>query len=287
MRYFEPGIPGSPLMGSTRSRSFIHFVRLPESANSAAASARGTSISISTMLFTSGKRLAPGFDPARGERQPALFSGLAFRLTGTRHSLCQERRTGPAQVLPARTGGRHETLTQTICVWPRARSPCRPSRAARSRNPIRRGSCAGWSDFRRAAAPTSSRASLRVALETGFGQPVIVENRPGAASNISVQRSPSRRPTAIRCCSSPASAAVNVSLFDKLPFDLMRDIAPVAGLIDFPLVMVANPSMPANHPRSDRARQDQSGQDHHWLVRHRLDLACRRRAVQDGWPAST
>jgi tripartite-type tricarboxylate transporter receptor subunit TctC len=43
----------------------------------------------------------------------------------------------------------------------------------------------------------------------------------------------------------PASAAVNVSLFDNLPFNLVRDIAPVSGLIDFPLVMVANPSLPA------------------------------------------
>jgi tripartite-type tricarboxylate transporter receptor subunit TctC len=36
-----------------------------------------------------------------------------------------------------------------------------------------------------------------------------------------------------------------VSLFDNLPFNLLRDIAPVSGLIDFPLVMVANPSLPA------------------------------------------
>src|SRR5262249_5885908 len=43
----------------------------------------------------------------------------------------------------------------------------------------------------------------------------------------------------------PASAAVNVSLFDNLPFNLLRDIAPVSGLIDFPVVMVANPSVPA------------------------------------------
>jgi tripartite-type tricarboxylate transporter receptor subunit TctC len=43
----------------------------------------------------------------------------------------------------------------------------------------------------------------------------------------------------------PASAAVNVTLFDQLPFNLLHDIAPVSGLIDFPLVMVANPAVPA------------------------------------------
>jgi tripartite-type tricarboxylate transporter receptor subunit TctC len=42
-----------------------------------------------------------------------------------------------------------------------------------------------------------------------------------------------------------ASAAVNFTLFDKLPFNLVRDIAPVSGLVDFPLVMVAHPSLPA------------------------------------------
>ena len=42
-----------------------------------------------------------------------------------------------------------------------------------------------------------------------------------------------------------ASAVVNVSLFDNLPFNLLRDIAPVSGMIDFPLVMIVNPSLPA------------------------------------------
>jgi len=42
-----------------------------------------------------------------------------------------------------------------------------------------------------------------------------------------------------------ASAAVNVTLFDNLPFNLVRDIAPVSGLIDFSLVMVVSPAVPA------------------------------------------
>jgi tripartite-type tricarboxylate transporter receptor subunit TctC len=42
-----------------------------------------------------------------------------------------------------------------------------------------------------------------------------------------------------------ASAAVNVSLFERLPYNFLRDIAPVAGLIDFPLVMVAGKAFPA------------------------------------------
>ena len=38
---------------------------------------------------------------------------------------------------------------------------------------------------------------------------------------------------------------MNVTLFDNLPFNLLRDIAPVSGLIDFPLVMVVGPAVPA------------------------------------------
>jgi tripartite-type tricarboxylate transporter receptor subunit TctC len=41
-----------------------------------------------------------------------------------------------------------------------------------------------------------------------------------------------------------ASSALNVSLFENLPFNLLRDVAPVAGLIDFPLVMVVSPALP-------------------------------------------
>jgi tripartite-type tricarboxylate transporter receptor subunit TctC len=80
-----------------------------------------------------------------------------------------------------------------------------------------------------------------------LGQPVIVENKPGAASNISIQAVASAPPDGHTLLFIAASAAVNVSLFDNLPFDLLRDIVPVAGLIDFPLVMVANNSLPAKN----------------------------------------
>src|SRR5215467_11829467 len=81
-------------------------------------------------------------------------------------------------------------------------------------------------------------------LTERLGQQVVVENKPGASTNISIQtvvNSPADGYTVLFVA---ASAAVNVSFFQNLPFDLLRDIAPVAGLIDFPLVMVANPSFP-------------------------------------------
>src|SRR6185437_15072193 len=82
-------------------------------------------------------------------------------------------------------------------------------------------------------------------LSERLGQPVVVENRPGASSNISIQAVVQSPPDGHTLLFVAASAAVNMSLFDNLTFDLLRDIAPVAGLVDFPLVMEANPSLPA------------------------------------------
>ena len=82
-------------------------------------------------------------------------------------------------------------------------------------------------------------------LSERLGQPVVVENKPGASSNISIQAVVHSPPDGYTLLFVPASAAVNVTLFETLPFNLLRDIAPVSGLIDFPLVMVANPSLPA------------------------------------------
>jgi tripartite-type tricarboxylate transporter receptor subunit TctC len=83
-------------------------------------------------------------------------------------------------------------------------------------------------------------------LSERLGQPVIVENKPGASTNISVQAVVNSPPDGYTLLFIAASAAVNATLFDKLPFSLVRDIAPVSGLIDFPLVLVANPALPAN-----------------------------------------
>jgi tripartite-type tricarboxylate transporter receptor subunit TctC len=82
-------------------------------------------------------------------------------------------------------------------------------------------------------------------LSERLGQSIIVENKPGASTNISIQEVVSSPADGYTLLFIAASAAVNVSLFDNLPFNLLRDIAPVSGLVDFPLVMVVNPSVPA------------------------------------------
>jgi len=84
-------------------------------------------------------------------------------------------------------------------------------------------------------------------LSSRLGQTVVVENKPGAATNISVEEAVHAPPDGYTLLFVAASAAVNATLFDNLPFDLLRDIAPVSGLVDFSLVMVVNPSIPAKN----------------------------------------
>jgi tripartite-type tricarboxylate transporter receptor subunit TctC len=82
-------------------------------------------------------------------------------------------------------------------------------------------------------------------LSERFGQPFIVENRPGAGSNIgaqSVVRAPADGCTLLLVTT---TNAINATLYNNLDFSLIRDIAPVAGLFLVPNVMVINPSVPA------------------------------------------
>jgi tripartite-type tricarboxylate transporter receptor subunit TctC len=82
-------------------------------------------------------------------------------------------------------------------------------------------------------------------LSERLGQPFIIENRPGAGTNIgteAVVRAPADGYTLLLI--SP-SAAINATLYDKLNFVFLRDIAPVAGVIRAPLVMEVNPTVPA------------------------------------------
>ena len=82
-------------------------------------------------------------------------------------------------------------------------------------------------------------------LSERLGQQFVVENRTGAAGNIgteSVVRSPADGYTIHLTATSDA---INATLYDKLNFSLLRDIAPVACLIRSPFVLVVNPSLPA------------------------------------------
>ena len=82
-------------------------------------------------------------------------------------------------------------------------------------------------------------------LSEHLGQQFVVENRPGGAGNIgteAVVRAPADGYTLLMIDVSPA---INATLFDKLNFNFIRDIAPVANIVRLPNVMVVNPAFPA------------------------------------------
>jgi tripartite-type tricarboxylate transporter receptor subunit TctC len=82
-------------------------------------------------------------------------------------------------------------------------------------------------------------------LAERLGQQVIVENRPGASTNIAAQAVVNSPPDGYTLLFYGASTLINTSIFQNLPFDVKRDIAPVSGLVAYPMVLVAHPSVPA------------------------------------------
>jgi tripartite-type tricarboxylate transporter receptor subunit TctC len=74
--------------------------------------------------------------------------------------------------------------------------------------------------------------------------------------------------------------AINATLYDRLNFNFIRDIAPVAGINREAHVMVVTPSVPAKTVPVHRVRQGHSGQDQHGIGRQWNSLPCGRRTVQ-------
>jgi tripartite-type tricarboxylate transporter receptor subunit TctC len=82
-------------------------------------------------------------------------------------------------------------------------------------------------------------------LAAHLGQPFVVEARTGAGSNIATQAVVGAAPDGYTLLTVVTANAINETLYEKLDFDFVRDIAPVAGLIRLPMVLLVNPSFPA------------------------------------------
>jgi tripartite-type tricarboxylate transporter receptor subunit TctC len=82
-------------------------------------------------------------------------------------------------------------------------------------------------------------------LSDRLGQPFIIENRPGGGGNIGTEAVVRAAADGYTLLLVGPPHAINATLYDKLNFNFVRDIAPVAGIMSVPNVMVVNPSVPA------------------------------------------
>jgi tripartite-type tricarboxylate transporter receptor subunit TctC len=81
-------------------------------------------------------------------------------------------------------------------------------------------------------------------LSERLGQTFIIENRPGAGSNLATEMVVRARPDGYTLLEATSTNAWNTTLYSNLSFDFMRDIAPVAGVCRYAGVMVVHPSLP-------------------------------------------
>jgi tripartite-type tricarboxylate transporter receptor subunit TctC len=82
-------------------------------------------------------------------------------------------------------------------------------------------------------------------LSDHLGQQVVIENRGGAGGNIATQSVINAAPDGYTFLLVPTSSAINATLYESLPYNFIKDIAPVAGLVRSPNVMEVNLSVPA------------------------------------------
>jgi tripartite-type tricarboxylate transporter receptor subunit TctC len=82
-------------------------------------------------------------------------------------------------------------------------------------------------------------------LSERLGQQFIIDNRPGGGSNIGTEAAVRAPPDGYTLLLAASVHTINPALYDNLSFNFIRDIAPVAGIMRVPNVMVVNPSVPA------------------------------------------
>src|SRR5215475_13826938 len=84
-------------------------------------------------------------------------------------------------------------------------------------------------------------------LSDHLGQQFVIENRAGAAGNVGMQSALNSAPDGYTIAFAGPNYAINPGLYEKLPFDFIRDSVPVAGIMRLANVMDVNPAFPANN----------------------------------------
>jgi tripartite-type tricarboxylate transporter receptor subunit TctC len=82
-------------------------------------------------------------------------------------------------------------------------------------------------------------------LSEKLGQPFVIENRPGAGGNIATQAVVNAPPDGYTLLAMAHFNAINATLYKQLPFNFIRDMVPVAGMVQMPNVLEVHPSVPA------------------------------------------
>ena len=82
-------------------------------------------------------------------------------------------------------------------------------------------------------------------LSEKLGQPFVIENRTGAAGNLATETVVSAAPDGYTLLTCLSANAINATLYQHLSFNFLHDMAPVAGLVQLPMVLLVNPSFPA------------------------------------------
>jgi tripartite-type tricarboxylate transporter receptor subunit TctC len=99
--------------------------------------------------------------------------------------------------------------------------------------------------FAPGGAPDILARILGQKLSEQLGQPVVVDNRPGATGNIAAEIVARGQPDGYSLLMATASIAIAPGLYPKLPFDPVKDLAPVTMVASVPLILVVNPAVPA------------------------------------------
>ena len=84
-------------------------------------------------------------------------------------------------------------------------------------------------------------------LQEQMGQPFVIDNKPGAGANTGAEAVARSTPDGYTLLVATTAHAINPSLFSKLSYQLLKDLAPVSQLTSGPLVIVANPALPAQN----------------------------------------
>jgi tripartite-type tricarboxylate transporter receptor subunit TctC len=86
---------------------------------------------------------------------------------------------------------------------------------------------------------------MQHSLSHRLGQPFVIENRPGAGTNVGTEAVATAPPDGYTLLWTPTASAINATLYEDLHFNFIRDTTPVAGCVQLPNIMVVNPSLPA------------------------------------------